>query len=560
MERTVTPGDIATFITQDGSGDYVITSIDNGYIKTPLYNIMNINDEWKVIGLTEPHTITFKSGVMNIRDLTKEIARHLPTRDVLNFCLTSTYQAEICNDDRFWKDRVIRDLGEILYKPVSMTFYEYYIAKSLSMKDVATIGRIDLARLLEKLDKEMDSHALAAAKIASHAEFVSEYNKSWNTANDQIFINDIISYAIKNGDISLLSEVDIPLPQLAMNMAAAEGQLPVLIYLYNKYHEVPESHTLIDAMVRNDTPVVSWLREKGVTPKSDSAFLSALRSGNFEIIKYCISFIDDRSLFISSFFYTMEASKSCTPEILEWLTHNRFILYLTMHMRAAGQATPDTLEWLYRKGYNPSTIEYLYAFEKGRDQSLEWLFDHNVPIEDVVIHDVISLDKIKYLDWLESHGVDFTSLENLTIAHSVETQKWLLQRGIIPNDEDLNYMAEGKYHEVIKYLWDIGIKHSDMIEIIDLVVSRHELDMIKWVISRGYKLHEGHLFLAADSVDCLDTLELVYRNISHKHLITKQSIVDKSEIFGLIVNDLDPLRTETRPAILEWIQYHNISY
>lgn len=99
-----------------------------------------------------------------------------------------------------------------------------------------------------------------------------------------------------------------------------------------------------------------------------------------------------------------------------------------------------------------------------------------------------------------------------------------------------------------------------MIEIIELVVSRHELDMLKWIVSHGYTLNAGHLFLAADEEDCLDTLELVYQNIPHKHSITKQSIIDMGTSRGYDFYDDDPLNMETRPAIREWILYHNISY
>lgn len=233
MERTVSPGDIATITTQDSSGDYVITSIDNGHIKTTQYDILNIRDEWKAIGLTEPHTVSFKDGIMNIRELTKEILAYLPTRDVLNLCLTSTYQAEICKDEQFWKTRIIQDLGEILYKPVSMTYYEYYIAKSLSMKDVALTGRLDLAHLLEKLDKKMDGQALAIAKIASHEEFVSEYINRLPEYEHRTFSNDIVSDAIRKGDVLLLSTLDIePYNKVPWaNFAATEGQLQILKYL-----------------------------------------------------------------------------------------------------------------------------------------------------------------------------------------------------------------------------------------------------------------------------------------------------------------------------------------
>lgn len=62
-------------------------------------------------------------------ELHNEILLNLPLESLLKACETSSYFRNICNDDRFWRDKTLMDYKDIAFydKPQDLNWKKYYI-------------------------------------------------------------------------------------------------------------------------------------------------------------------------------------------------------------------------------------------------------------------------------------------------------------------------------------------------------------------------------------------------------------------------------------------------
>ena len=64
-----------------------------------------------------------------IKDVDLKILSELPDRDLLNVCITDKYAHMICQDEHFWRNRLVSKYGDKVfkYKPENMKWKNYYM-------------------------------------------------------------------------------------------------------------------------------------------------------------------------------------------------------------------------------------------------------------------------------------------------------------------------------------------------------------------------------------------------------------------------------------------------
>ncbi len=64
-----------------------------------------------------------------IKDVDLKILSELPDRDLLNVCITDKYAHKICQDEHFWRNRLVLKYGDkvFTYKPKDVSWKNYYM-------------------------------------------------------------------------------------------------------------------------------------------------------------------------------------------------------------------------------------------------------------------------------------------------------------------------------------------------------------------------------------------------------------------------------------------------
>jgi hypothetical protein len=566
IERPISPGDIISIQTLNSSSEYTITKIDpDGSIMTTGPTITSDPTKdgiWHASGITEPYSITFREGVMYQKDIAEEIINHLPTKDVVHLCLTSTWHSRICNNDLFWKKRIEREFGEIAYKPASVTYYQYYLARSLSMNDVAKLGRLDLAQLLERFGKNVDGEVLFDAYKANEQNFISSY-QGRNVIFDNMWQH--LEYlkllhAVEVGDMSLIvhSKYTVKYADYLVVIAAKHDQLDLLVYLYGKYPIHNMELVLIEAMKNSRLHIIHWLGINQVGPRiPTSMFYDVIVTGNLRIIDYLCSTMDLNTIHTGNLSYTIGVH--CDPAILDWLVRHGLRLPPDIADYAVERATSDSLQWLYERGYLLTSIAYRNALSTNSLANAQWLFEHGVVIEESAVLQALMDGTLNQLKWLEDHNANFNI--EVDMVANLEMVKWILPRGAILN-VSLN-MSETDDLAILQYLWEINYIDRSVVEKMNIMIYWNDTPLIKWIIDHGGRITLEHLINARMSLN-LDGMEYIYRAMRLAGLtITRDLIIQSIHDNYIDVywdEETDPLGVSYFPVLSEWLQYHNIPY
>ena len=63
-----------------------------------------------------------------IKDVDLRILSELEDRDLLNVCLTNKYANKICQDEHFWRNRLVSQYGDKVFKyRPDMSWKNYYM-------------------------------------------------------------------------------------------------------------------------------------------------------------------------------------------------------------------------------------------------------------------------------------------------------------------------------------------------------------------------------------------------------------------------------------------------
>lgn len=95
-------------------------------------------------------------GFSNIKDVDLSILIELNDHDLLSACLTNKYIYSICQDDQFWRKRLIKRFGESYLKYKNLYFKESsQKAKEPTWKDYYMQIIIDLEQIRSAMKKQL---------------------------------------------------------------------------------------------------------------------------------------------------------------------------------------------------------------------------------------------------------------------------------------------------------------------------------------------------------------------------------------------------------------------
>ena len=159
MSRTVQPGDLTLISVGGQQFSFPITSIDSSGIHASEYTIIPLDNQWQVQGYHIPHTVTFYQVTREINypftdvyDINREILLGLDYQTLGRACQANASINTICEDDRFWREKVKREFGVEKYKPEEITYQQQYreLVKATNYVSAIKDNRLDILIVLEK--------------------------------------------------------------------------------------------------------------------------------------------------------------------------------------------------------------------------------------------------------------------------------------------------------------------------------------------------------------------------------------------------------------------------
>jgi uncharacterized protein YlbG (UPF0298 family) len=620
QQRDIVVGDIAS-ISFNGStaSDYVIISITPFQIKTSTYNIIKSVGEWKIAGINVPHTIDFKNGVLYSKDILFEIASHLSSQDLLNLCLSGVKMSELCYDEKQWMDRALRDYGEIIYKPVSMTYREYYIAKSITMNKVAELGRVDLVHILKSFGFRITVKALFQAVEYGHVSFVNKFISELTDVERFTLDDMLVVRAVKLGDIQYLRteksrfilndkkrsyyvgeyNLSDTLLTVCSRLAVIYNHLDIVQYLTNldyKYGTL----ALINSMQYGNVNITNWLKRQHLLYQEND-LTEALKTGKLDIIKTIFnfhvfraysndnsSFGTDNSRMLAITRNLQHNSKKieeiiylhCDSETIMWLIMHNYLSQIDIMSRfkadsAAGQSTPIMLEWAHKEGYLITSNAYIYAVQNNRMINLDWLAEYGIEMSQPVLLSCVEIAKIEHLEWLSSHFPEYMVHNPSGIyTENFDSAKWLYEHGFGVSIDTILVIAHLTHANVrrnmLNYFEGFIVSVSKDTSIMDdlgyILRKDPDIEGLDWIKSHGGEIHKDSILMPLHrSIIDIEVMEWIYQ-----HLDNKPKTIQEMDSYINAINDYqragiyrsykskDPLGKNIHPAVAEWLSYHGI--
>ena len=348
MTSTIQVGDLALITVGDQQFSFPIISIDFSGIHLSNYNIVSINNQWQVQGYHLPHTVSFyeapsRLSFTGVPELDWNILLELDYQSLARACQASTEINRICQDDRFWKEKVRHEFGVDQYKPERISYQQQY-RELVEAEDyvIAIINnRLDILIALEKKEIVFPDYDLMNA----------------------------IDGAAQNGHLQVLEWLAVrnilPTPSGA-NWAAWGGHLQVLKWLASR-NILPTQRGADWAAAYGHLQVLKWLAERNILPTQEGADLAAV-NGHLQVLEW---------LATKNILPTREiadyVAMSGQLQVLEWLEARNILPTQRGADWAAMNGQLQVLEWLAVRNILPTQKGADLAAEDGRLQVLEWL-------------------------------------------------------------------------------------------------------------------------------------------------------------------------------------------
>ena len=192
------------------------------------------------------------------RDVDMEILQQLEDKDLVNVCQTNRYSRNLCNNQLFWMNRVLRkfrvDINLLKKYKGDRSWADYYI------KDLRKIRPLNGDSLAEQM-------------------FVEDAAKG---RLDRIMIRLKIS-----GDLSHDDILDEAFVEASMN-----NRMDTAKFLLQKGADIDawQGDALISSAEHGHLDMVKFLVENGadIHARNDHAFVNASAGGHLEIVKYLV--------------------------------------------------------------------------------------------------------------------------------------------------------------------------------------------------------------------------------------------------------------------------------
>ena len=322
MFRTIQVGDLALISVGNQQFSFPITSIDSSGIHTYEYIIIPVNNQWQVQGYPLPHTVSFhqapaRSSFTGITELNWDILLDLDYQALARTCQVNKKINKICQDDRFWREKVRKDFGVEKYKPEKITYRQQYrdLIETNDTDPAAEEGRLDELIVLE------------ARNILP-----TQGGANWAAWDGQLEV------------LEWLAARNILSTRNGANSAAEKGQLEVLEWLAAR-NIIPTQKGVDNAAGNGHLEVLEWLRVRNILHTQRGASLAAA-SGQIQV--------------------------------LEWLAARNILPTQEGANWAAGNGYLQVLEWLAARNILPTQQAANWAAKRGHMQVLEWLAAHGI--------------------------------------------------------------------------------------------------------------------------------------------------------------------------------------
>jgi hypothetical protein len=210
MSRVVGQDDLAVITINNQEHPVVITSVTPQSIIAGDYTLIPTDDGWRVQNYELPHTIEFLASnveetyrerlLTGVEDVDRLILLDLDYRSLITACISDQYTNRICQDDFFWQQKVIRDMGQEVMKSKlpEMNYREQYrtLIDDMDEEDAIRDGRLDYL-IWMKLDPDF----VLVNSAARHGRInILE----WAEQHGFVLNNTIANNAAMNGKINVL--------------------------------------------------------------------------------------------------------------------------------------------------------------------------------------------------------------------------------------------------------------------------------------------------------------------------------------------------------------------
>jgi len=276
MSRSLQVGDR---VIVDGS-DYVVRGIDiNGiYISANFYSpgvflLIPVDGEWKVFGYRVPHTVSFdvypeSTNLTGVEDTNFKLLMRLPFDDLMKICATNKSLMSICNDDYFWRQKILYEYGQEVLEDKSpeLQHRQYYIQLMQITPDLAT--EQGFLAILKQLDARPSQKSIDKAAYFGHVHIIDYLINRY-----QYNLNKIAKLALYGGQVNvleLLSQKGLDLYQAIheqdLGHAALLDRLDALKWLAEEKGFQMDEDVASYADSTSAQSVVDWLAGMNILP------------------------------------------------------------------------------------------------------------------------------------------------------------------------------------------------------------------------------------------------------------------------------------------------------
>lgn len=223
------------------------------------------------------------------RDPDLLILSNLDDRDLFHFCLSNKYAAKLCNNEDFWRNRLIMRHGIKLlkYKHQTRTYKDFYL--SLIRYLDKGIDRIGYATYYQDYD-------LIEYFIDDYLEYLKKkYNDPYNKERFEKFLNKGLYVAAMNGNKELVDyfiskgaqDVDT-----ALYNAVRANTSEMVHYLMSLGSNNPYMGIMgaVDSLEKeNQKKWIDFFISRGNLPNLGAAYDKAAQINDLDIIKYLMT-------------------------------------------------------------------------------------------------------------------------------------------------------------------------------------------------------------------------------------------------------------------------------
>jgi len=297
MNRPIQQNDLAIIIIDDEEYPFVITAVAPQNIIAGEYTLVPTDEGWQVENYEFPHTVKFQAArdrlLSGIEDVDRLVLLNLDYRSLLAACTSDHYTNRICQDDFFWQQKVIKDMGQEVMKNKlpKMSYREQYRTLTEGMFESHAIkkGRLDYLILMKVVP---DSYLVDTAAGYGHINILKwgeEHGVILNgtTANNAasrgkvnvlnwlyekgIYPNDRgiikVPFVYKKDVIEwLLNHPDVPIDMKTLVSNLVLDNNVQTLDLLETYGILPDQQDANLAMAFSDYRILEWFDERGYYP------------------------------------------------------------------------------------------------------------------------------------------------------------------------------------------------------------------------------------------------------------------------------------------------------